>query len=77
MDLLQNRTFFPAISIFHLFPPPLPQRGQTSVAKLRMLMPSQLQRVLVQIRRTGKGNIDSLYLLVAPIHGSDAGQNIF
>ena len=38
MDPLQNRTFYPAISIFHLIFPP--KCRQTSVAKRCILMPS-------------------------------------
>ena len=73
MDPLQNRTFCPAISIFHLY---YPQLWQTSVSKLCMPMPSYLQGGWERVGRIGTGNMESLYLLVASLQGSDAGQNI-
>ena len=73
MDPIQNRTFWPAISIFHLY---FPQLWQTSVSKLCMPMPSYLQGGWERVGRIGTGNMESLYLLVASLQGSDAGQNI-
>ena len=73
MDPLQNRTFCPAISIFHLY---FPQLWQTSVSKMCMSMTSYLQSGYERVCRVGTGNMVSLYLLVASLQGSDAGQNI-
>ena len=65
--------FCPAISIFHLY---FPQLWQTSVSKMCMSMTSYLQGGWERIGRISTGNMESLYLLVASLQGSDAGQNI-
>ena len=71
MDPLQKRTFCHAITRFHLY---FTEICQTSVAKLRMSMTSQLQGWKVRVRRASTESMEPLTLLVLYLQGSNAGQ---
>ena len=72
MDPLQNRTFCHAITRFHLY---FTQIWQTSVAKLRMSMTSQLQGGRFGYVEQAQ-IMEPLTLLVLYLQGSDAVKNV-